>query len=140
MADILDDSAMGAKQRPTFLTVLCILTFVGSGWGVIQALMNFGNPAAEFLPILNIANIIGLVCSIGCIFAAFMMWKLKKMGFFVYVGCTLLSVAFTLYVTFGTGLLDIPGFGQMVMMIAIVQVAISIGFVIMYYVNLKHME
>ncbi|SOE20071.1 hypothetical protein SAMN06298216_0572 [Spirosomataceae bacterium TFI 002] len=27
--------------RPTFLTVLCILTFIGSGWGVINAITSY---------------------------------------------------------------------------------------------------
>lgn len=28
-------------KRPTFLTVLCILTFIGSGWGVLSQLFSF---------------------------------------------------------------------------------------------------
>jgi len=27
--------------RPTFLTVLCILTFIGSGWGVVSGIKNY---------------------------------------------------------------------------------------------------
>lgn len=27
--------------RPTFLTVLCILTFIGSGWGIINAVSSY---------------------------------------------------------------------------------------------------
>lgn len=27
-------------KRPTFLTVLCILTFIGSGWGVLSQLFS----------------------------------------------------------------------------------------------------
>ena len=29
------------KTRPTFLTVLCILTFIGSGWGIIDGTIDF---------------------------------------------------------------------------------------------------
>lgn len=30
----------GGLQRPTFLTVLCILTFIGSGWGMLSNLFS----------------------------------------------------------------------------------------------------
>jgi hypothetical protein len=30
-------------QRPTFLTVLCILTFIGSAWGIINGVSNYMN-------------------------------------------------------------------------------------------------
>ena len=30
-------------MRPTFLTVLCILTFIGSGWGVINAITSYSS-------------------------------------------------------------------------------------------------
>ena len=33
--DILNKYDEGREPRPTFLTVLCILTFIGSGWGII---------------------------------------------------------------------------------------------------------
>lgn len=29
--------------RPTFLTVLCILTFIGSGWGIVDSLIDYFN-------------------------------------------------------------------------------------------------
>jgi len=29
------------KVRPTFLTVICILTFIGSGWGIISGITNY---------------------------------------------------------------------------------------------------
>jgi uncharacterized membrane protein (DUF2068 family) len=29
------------KSRPTFLTVLCILTFIGSGWGIIDSFTDY---------------------------------------------------------------------------------------------------
>jgi hypothetical protein len=29
------------KVRPTFLTVICILTFIGSGWGIVKGVQNY---------------------------------------------------------------------------------------------------
>src|SRR6476620_11062411 len=37
--------------RPTFLTVLCILTFIGSTWGIIGSITNYltANTAAQIV-------------------------------------------------------------------------------------------
>ena len=40
MENPFETQATRAK-RPTFLTVLCILTFIGSGWGVLGSIFNF---------------------------------------------------------------------------------------------------
>jgi uncharacterized membrane protein len=36
MADIFDELQEQPKKRTTFITVLCILTFIGSGWGLLS--------------------------------------------------------------------------------------------------------
>jgi hypothetical protein len=36
-----DDFETESTQRPTFLTVLCILTFIGSGWGIIGSIWSY---------------------------------------------------------------------------------------------------
>lgn len=41
MTDVLANYDQPARSRPTFLTVLCILTFIGSGWGLISASMQY---------------------------------------------------------------------------------------------------
>ena len=45
-------------KRPTFITVLCILTFIGSGWGTISNLIsiftyNIGNTLIQIEQIAN---------------------------------------------------------------------------------------
>jgi len=107
---LTEDTALVEKKRPTFLTVLCILTFVGSGYGIITGLIGFtglndvetqlnnatiGNPFAEEVfdsldvariqGIQNLANILGLVASILCLSGALIMFKMKKIGFAPYV-------------------------------------------------------
>ncbi len=32
-----------AKARTTFLTVICVLTFIGSGWGVVDSIIEYGS-------------------------------------------------------------------------------------------------
>ena len=38
MENKFDDFETEPSQRPTFLTVLCILTFIGSGWGILGSI------------------------------------------------------------------------------------------------------
>ena len=35
------ENEIRVKQRPTFLTVLCILTFIGSGYGIINSVFTY---------------------------------------------------------------------------------------------------
>ncbi|MEP6677223.1 MAG: hypothetical protein ABJA78_18830 [Ferruginibacter sp.] len=45
MTDVLTNYDQPAPKRPTFLTVICILTFVGSGWGLLSNI--YGYVSAE---------------------------------------------------------------------------------------------
>ncbi len=37
----MEETQLLPKKRSTFITVLCILTFVGSGWGIIDGIMDY---------------------------------------------------------------------------------------------------
>ncbi len=43
------------KVRPTFLTILCILTFIGSGYGIIDAITNYtaADTAGEMVELVD---------------------------------------------------------------------------------------
>lgn len=41
MTDVTSNYDQPVAKRPTFLTVLCILTFIGSGWGLISNTMQY---------------------------------------------------------------------------------------------------
>ncbi|MEO6232362.1 MAG: hypothetical protein ABJB11_22935 [Ferruginibacter sp.] len=41
MTEILQDYEQAPPSRPGFLTVICILTFIGSGWGIIGGVIQF---------------------------------------------------------------------------------------------------
>ena len=83
-------------ERPGMLTVLCILTFIGSGLGVIGALMFLlasGTIASlsESVPQLAMIaaggvgySIITLLFAAGSLFGAIQMFQLKKSGFYLY--------------------------------------------------------
>ena len=101
--------------RPTFLTVLCILTFIGSGWGLINNLFQLAmftperlvvqiqQAGAEAQPswvssimssslevlqttIMHGKAIYSLaaLCAVISLIGAFMMYKLKRNGFYLY--------------------------------------------------------
>ena len=88
MSENLDNMNAGEAKRPTFLTVLCILTFIGSGLGVLVFLLAtvaFGvvSGMMESIPgmgALTAGGIaffaISLILSAVSLFGAIQMWKL----------------------------------------------------------------
>lgn len=69
------------KKRPAFLTVLCILTFIGSAWGIISALV-MTDPGLKSYA--SYYYWVVLLLNLGTLFGAFMMWQLKKGGLYLY--------------------------------------------------------
>ncbi|MNK12912.1 hypothetical protein D3C87_309900 [compost metagenome] len=95
MSETLDATTTGTK-RPGFLTVLCILTFIGSGLGILSGVL--GLIGTSFLPFFTtegtmIVQVIALVASLLCLFGAVKMWGLYKQGFTFYLLGALLSIA-----------------------------------------------
>lgn len=171
MSEIVDasfDLEQGPKKRPVFLTVICILTFVGSGitflssvFGLItqktvaemtvemermQAVTGqsnaFINGLADHVVELHkwtiLGNYLGLGSAILGLTGALLMWKLRKSGFFIYVVGQIPPFV-TLFGMYGA-VKDIPFMGFAMIIGAIFSVLFSVGFVIMYGLNLKHMR
>lgn len=150
-----------APKRPTFLTVLCILTWVGSVWAIIslflgkaavsmasgmaEGMSSVAEGAAGSSPELSkamedmnsaVSNYdtymyIGIACALLCIVGAVMMWQLKKMGFYVYVVGELVAPIL------GIVLL---GSSAMAGAMAVLGMIIPVVFVVLYGLNLKHMK
>ena len=157
------------KKRPTFLTVLCILSFIGSGgFGLLysayqyvtfdktypaqvekltealEQLENAGMDSGFFynnaqnsliqLEIMskNLETIVGTNClfAILSLFGIFLMFKLKKSGFYLYTFVNLFWLLVPL------ALIDF----EATLMNVMIGGAITILFIILYAVNLKHME
>jgi hypothetical protein len=142
-------------KRPTFLTVLCILSFIAAGFSIIGLGLLIGGKAAleshgvttdsaidgsasaYSMPGMDEAmmqakaaaswpNIIGgILLSIIGLFGVIMMWKLKKTGYFVYVGASIVGIILPLVLGAGFGV-----FGTI----------ITILFIVLYGLNLKHMR
>ncbi len=127
--DVQANAQATANQRPTFLTVLCILTFIGSGLLLLFSILGlFAAGAlegmAKSMPGFTsgggiLKSIILVVLAAGSLYGAIMMWQLKKMGFYLYALANIILV--------------IISFGW-------VNLIITAAFIIMYFVNLKYME
>lgn len=142
--DILDQSTGGGSgERPQFLTVLCILTFIGSGLGVLGGLLGLigvgalgsfgGGYGAGGLSI--VWTLLGIAGAGLCLFGALKMWNLEAQGFMLYVaGCGIAIVVSILNVL----TIHIPSFmaGSVYFGVAI-GVAINVAFILMYNAN-KH--
>ena len=142
------------KKRPQFLTVLCILSFVGIGIGVISALyslltfsstiemMNrygdlmssspFGGMVDSLIKWGQTLYAIQIVANLVCLAGVLMMWKLKKSGFFIYIVGEI-APAIASFALMG-------GYGPLGTMAMIMGTIFPIAFIIMYGLNLKYMS
>lgn len=97
--DILDSNEVSNGQRPQFLTVLCILTFIGSGLGLLGGLLGLVGSSAlsSFMPAgSTLWLILGLISSGLCLYGAVQMWGLKKQGLMLYFAGTGLYIIIAL--------------------------------------------
>ncbi len=153
------DQPQQAAKRPTFLTVLCILTFVGSGLGLLSAIASFTvlSPAntysalelnasrmnavipayEEFATWTTYNTIVSTISTLLGLIAGIMMWKLNKSGFYIYLLSWIAPVVMTA-VSF-KHVSDSVTADFFPIVIAL-NVLIMAAFVIMYAVNLKHMK
>ncbi len=137
--------------RPTFLTVLCILTWVGSGIGLISGLIGIiGASALEGIDMgdsalnatMENAKMIqyaSFVCIILCIVVSVMMLQMKKTGFYLYLVGELAPLALSFLMLGSIGAASGLAGGAMAAAGAIAAI-FPIAFVVMYALNLKHMK
>lgn len=146
MEEITDGNEIQAPKRPGTLTLLCVLTFIYSGIGILAAIFTplfadsmvefmLSNPAydeatmSETIKVLQAGwgyYMLTLVLTLGSLTGAILIWKLKKNGFHFYAFSNL-------------ALLFIP---SLVLGLAISWAAIFItaAFIGMYALHLKYMK
>lgn len=152
-----------AKERPVFLTVLCILSFTGNGLVIMgsafaliwwkfflpflqlameQDGIHLDNPAIaslwgtrffEIFDYLPLVYIVTFAAAIFNLYGVVLMWKLKRSGFYIYAVTELLPHLVTIVVF--TMVLGGIGFG-----LSLMNFIIPVAFVIMYGANLKYMR
>ena len=147
-------------KRNIFLLVICILTFVGSGFGILGAFVSYAT--ANKVAALNVnyqemaddqqtpsflnslfrsaaensdpakikeSALVALLSNLLTLFGAIMMLKLRKPGFYLYVGGILIYILVP--ILFIGGIIGTAS--------ALADGVIGIAFVVMYAVNLKSM-
>lgn len=161
-------SETAPAPRPAFLTVLCILTFVGSGWAVLSNLFSLFlagavNQSVQVEQYANMAGgleganagfmtgflsssvelmqalalhareiaVINLVLALASVIGAVLMFFLRRAGFPLYVVAQLLMLFVTPY--FG-------GFSSVVLLGMFFSGALTLLFIVLYAVNLKHLR
>ena len=171
MEQAIEDFEIIPPARPLFLKVLCILTFIGSTYGIINSAItyfkaddisnivtkvktqmnddlkrkNAGNPEkVNFLnKIMNNASEISTPENLRknafgnsityalCLLGAFLMWNLRRVGFYVYTLGTIISIILPFYL-FGSNFLTNISAGFLGF--------IGLLFVIFYAMNLKSLK
>lgn len=123
-----EQNVQATAERPVFLTVLCILTFIGSGLGLLFGLIGlFAAGAIEsiaaYMPVGVdsgiFKSILLLVLMAGSLYGAIQMWKLKKLGFYIYSGANVILL---------------------IMSFGILSLIFTALFIVLYYLNFKVME
>ena len=160
--DLLDNDQSESIQLPQMLNVLTILTFIGSGFSLLTNIWSFttlaqtqetfelsramqsdmgeelDNPFANNImegTIIMLENgptlyTVGIIVCILGIIGALQMRKLKKTGFFIYSTANFLGIVIPLAIV-GLGLM-----GSIILASSI----FTILFIILYAVNLKHLQ
>jgi hypothetical protein len=146
-------------ERPQFLKILCILSFIACGLMILiyaigttllgvseEMISNAGiwdkvveaNPQFENVNPMEFLHQFGMVC-VYCLIAnifslvgVIMMWRLEKIGFFIYVIAELSTNFFGLDLNTGE---ETKSYGGMIFTICI-----DLVFIVMYFLNLKYMN
>ena len=147
-----------ATKRPTFLTILCILSFLGIGLSLVFGLKNYFDAAAlaggsgatelegtgidsatynDFMQSLGIdwgamakSYLIVTCLNVLVLVGVIMMWKRKKTGFFVYTAGEIAQCVVP-FVLMGTALGGVQ---------TIFMAVVGGLFVLLYALNLKHLS
>lgn len=148
-------------KRPTFLTVLCILSFVGIAFSLIGGIMSYFSYSAlasagdmfggmkteggeQMGQAMNsLASTFGIdygkmalnslvveLLNIPILIGVLMMWKQKKMGFYVYTAVELIQCVMPFILVGGLA----GGISGILYLIA------AIVFIVLYGLNLKSMS
>ncbi len=140
MSETLDNVAVENK-RPTFLTVLCILSFIAAGISIIMLLLGTvlagaataGVAAAENAgaevesAVGNIWAYLGVAAAliITSLVGVIKMWKLQKSGFYIYTVAAVAGIIVDMVLGAGLNVMGI---------------IFTVAFIVMYGVNLKAMR
>ena len=137
------DRSQRTNKRPELLSVICILTFIGSGLAAFSNLiisLNYDSlieivqseeltfPGVDLILSLKVEFFV--ICFIFysvSLFGAIQMWKLKKIGFHIY---TVAQIVLLIIPSIYSPSLEFPFLGLL----------ITVLFIVLYAKNLKYMS
>lgn len=148
------DESKTTNFRPTFLTVLCVLTFIGSGFQLYKGVGEyFATPNETFSTARDIApelndyfnaseeklamesetkSVIKIIGAFLCLLGAWKMWNLRKTGFYIY----LVGVAIEII-----GIMYKQNFNNEVFLkMTLAAVGVSLLMSSLYLINYKHLR
>ena len=151
---------ISVKKRPTFLLVLCILSYAGIGFVVLTSLFslfsysgsqvsferygsdfnNFlsGTDIAQMMALTRTRTIFDIVAAFICLAGVLLMWNLKKAGYFVYIIGEIAPFIISIILFWNS--FNNPFLSFVFWIGTILSLIFSLAFIIMYSVNLKHMS
>lgn len=155
----MEEITTEGPKRPQFLTVLCILTYIGVGLGIVLSIVGWWSmramsammeatsemtegmedisafpgmeEAMAQVKYINVNTIVAIIGCIICLLGALQMWKLKKIGFYIYVAGEVLPFIVSAVLMGGSA------FGMMAVVMGAI---IPITFIVLYTLNLKHLS
>lgn len=154
MNEILDQEMMpqsGTVKRPVFLTVLCILTFIGVGLTILSQAASYiafqsltdaagtleelgSSPEIEAaknaLRYVYVFLAVGIGGSLLCLLGAIMMWKLKRLGYYIYIAGQVIPVV----ISFALQAVAVN------VLTIISSVFLPVLFIVLYGVNFRHLK
>lgn len=150
--DLLDELSATDRlqQRPVFLTVLCVLTFVGSGLYIIYSFYTFSwisglgegmtgdlmeTEFGNYLRWYKLERYVAIIGAIGCSIGAYFMLKMKRFGFYIYVVSQILPLALGVVTMNSLG-----GAGGFQFITLILSAIFPVGFIILYSLNYKYLK
>jgi hypothetical protein len=116
--------------RPVFLTILCILSFVGialSLFNYINSYFSYKAMKALYAESFLATGIFELVILAGVL----LMWKLKKSGFYIYIIGQVVSLIFP----FATGTVE-----TVMGLLTLPVLILAAVFIVLYYRQLRYMS
>lgn len=147
------------NKRTGFLTTLCVLTFIGSGFGLLGSVLGL---VGSSIPLISmfvpkgtfIIILIGLASSSLCLIGAIQMWKLKKLGFTFYLLGVLLAIGSAIFSYMNAGQFvedlyagiegvdittQVAAAKAVAMTSLITNIIFNVLFVVLYNINRKHL-
>ena len=83
----MEDEQVQSHERPTAITVVCVLGFIGAAFTVPLLFSDAASRVGSWYPpYLAFSAAVGLACMIG-------LWNMKRWGAFGYTGFVLLNQA-----------------------------------------------